>query len=301
VRVFLLNSFGEFYGDEISFTTNESITVPDAPIITCVTAGDGQVDITFDAPTNDGGSTITGYTTTSSPGNFTGSIAQAGSGTITVTGLSNGTAYTFTITATNELGTSSPSSASNSVTPQPPPPPPQVGDYREGGVVFYVAPTPTDLNGDGILDQGLVCALEDQSSGTEWGCLGTDLNGSNSSAVPEFTDIGKGKVNTSFIVNNCGEAGIAAKICDNYSVTVGCTVYDDWFLPSKEELNLMYQNKATIDANALANGGSGFVSAKYWSSSELFNNAAFIRSFQTGVQDYWNKNNPGLVRAVRAF
>jgi len=105
--------------------------VPDAPTITSVTAGDGQVDITFDAPSNDGGSTITEYTATSNPGGITGTLSQAGSGIITVTGLTNGTAYTFTVTATNAVGTSSPSSVSNSVTPSSGP---QIDDYPEGTV-----------------------------------------------------------------------------------------------------------------------------------------------------------------------
>jgi hypothetical protein len=202
--------------------------VPDAPTITSVTPGDGQVDITFDAPTNDGGSTITTYTATSSPGNITGSISQAGSGTITVTGLSNGTAYTFTITATNAVGTSSPSSASNSVTPSSTP---QVGDFRDGGVVFYVAPTPTDLDGDGTLDQGLVCAVDDQSSNAEWGCYLTGISGADGTAI------GSGAANTSDILADCLQPGIAAELCDDYSAGG----YSDWFLPSKDERNVSKQ------------------------------------------------------------
>jgi hypothetical protein len=70
--------------------------------------------VTFTAPASNGGSVITGYTVTSNPGNITG----AGSASpITVTGLTNGTAYTFTVTVTNANGTSLASSASNSVTP----------------------------------------------------------------------------------------------------------------------------------------------------------------------------------------
>lgn len=182
---------------------------------------------------------------------------------------------------------------------------PQVGDYRDGGVVFYVAPSPTDLKGDGTLDQGLVCAISDQSSGPKWGCGGTDLNGNNASAAPQLTAIGKGQANTTFIVNNCGGAGIAAKICDNYSVTVGGTTYDDWFLPSKDELALMHQNKATIDATAAGvNGGSSFISnGYYWCSTEDYAAVAWLRYF------YYNSTyaTSGLkdatyrVRAVRAF
>jgi len=97
-----------------SVTTSAPSTVPGAPTIGTATAGNAQATVTFTAPVNNGGSAITGYTVTSSPGGFTG----AGSASpITVTGLTSGTAYTFTVTATNANGTSPASSASNSVTP----------------------------------------------------------------------------------------------------------------------------------------------------------------------------------------
>jgi len=91
---------------------------PDAPTIGVATAnGSTAATVTFTAPTFNGGRTITTYTATSSPGSITGTLSQAGSGTIDVSGLTTGVSYTFTVTATNELGTSSPSSASNSITP----------------------------------------------------------------------------------------------------------------------------------------------------------------------------------------
>jgi uncharacterized protein (TIGR02145 family) len=90
-------------------------TVPDAPGIGTVTGNDGQANVPFTAPSSDGGSTITTYTATSNPGNITGTLSQAGSGAITVTGLTIGTAYTFTVTATNTNGTGTASAASNSV------------------------------------------------------------------------------------------------------------------------------------------------------------------------------------------
>ena len=92
----------------------KGLTVPDAPTIGTATAGVGQASVTFTAGAT-GGSTITGYTVTSSPGNIT---ATGSSSPITVTGLTNGTAYTFTVTATNANGISAASSSSNSITPQ---------------------------------------------------------------------------------------------------------------------------------------------------------------------------------------
>ncbi len=89
-------------------------TVPGAPSIGQASPGNGQANISFSAPSSDGGSPVLDYTATSSPGGFS---ATAASSPITVPGLTNGTAYTFTVTARNAVGTSGASGASNSVTP----------------------------------------------------------------------------------------------------------------------------------------------------------------------------------------
>jgi hypothetical protein len=91
-----------------------SAGVPDAPTAITVTANDTQAVVGFTPPVNDGGTAITGYTTTSSPGNI--SVSGASS-PITVTGLTNGTTYTFTVVATNVSGNSVPSAASVPVAP----------------------------------------------------------------------------------------------------------------------------------------------------------------------------------------
>lgn len=88
-------------------------TTPGAPMIGAATGGNASASISFTAPTNDGGSAITGYTATCGAQSTSGATSP-----ITVTGLTNGTPVTCTVLATNAVGNSAPSAASNTVTPQ---------------------------------------------------------------------------------------------------------------------------------------------------------------------------------------
>ncbi|MFN8079042.1 MAG: fibronectin type III domain-containing protein [Kineosporiaceae bacterium] len=88
---------------------------PAAPGTLVAAGGSTQATVSWTAPSWDGGSAVTSYTVTSSPGSKT-CTATTPAG-CTVTGLTNGTAYTFTVTATNVVGAGPASAASNSVTP----------------------------------------------------------------------------------------------------------------------------------------------------------------------------------------
>ena len=277
---------------DASGSSNQATTdtrISDAPIIGTATAGFEQATITFTAPAHDGGAAITSYVATSSPGGIRGTVSGPGSGEITVTGLTNGEDYTFTVTAINENGTSAPSSASNSVTPNV-----QVGDLLQGGVVYYVAPTPTDLDGDGRVDIGLICAVEDQSAAIDW-ILGGDTqstaNGNTSTAI------GTGQTNTNAMMNQAGYTGGAAQVAEDYSVTDNGVTYNDWFLPSLEELNEMHSQKNSIEAAA---GVTPF-GTDYWSSSEQNSSKAKSVDMSSGNDSNTNKSSQYRVRAIRTF
>lgn len=94
-----------------------------------------------------------------------------------------------------------------------------MGDYRDGGVVFYVAPTPTDLNGDGTLDKGLVCAINDNRFTVGW------WNGEMIYIGATATSVGMGQTNTTKIINKQGKprqggGNYATFVCDNPLVTI---------------------------------------------------------------------------------
>jgi len=271
----------------LSFTEKR----PDAPTIGTATAVSGEATVPFTAPSSDGGSAITSYTATSSPGDFTGTISQSGSGSIIVSGLTSGTAYTFTVTATNAMGTSLASAVSNSVvTPQP-----QLGDFYGGGVVFklFHAGQIGYVAGE---THGLIAAVQDDSHIRFY-------NGSDAVSGATGTAIGTGSANTDAIIDVAvaTETSYAAGLARAY--TGGG--YTDWFLPSKAELNKMWLERETINTTASANGGSNFSNNWYWSSTEHGSNItypyAWIQHLSDGETQVLDKSYSVRVRAVRAF
>ena len=171
----------------------------------------------------------------------------------------------------------------------------QVGDLRDGGIVFYIAESGEDLNADGIPDRGLVSALSDITdiSGNDtvvWGCVNTTIGVTS-------TEIGTGAQNTKDIITGCPTMGIAADLCDNYSIIVDGITYDDWFLPSKDELYEMYLKVGQGSGNNLGNFGN----VNYWSSTEYSSRHAYLRTFTTGEEWGVVKSVLRHARAVRVF
>ena len=169
----------------------------------------------------------------------------------------------------------------------------QVGDFYGGGVVFYifVAGDAGYVAGE---THGLIAAVQDQNSGIQWN------NGSLITTGATATGVGRGSANTDAIISVQGatETSYAAGLARAYNGGG----YTDWYLPSKNELNQMFLNKATINTIAAANGGSSFsTTINYWSSTENGWNNAWYQYFADGGQSDRRKHNTYGVRAVRAF
>ena len=183
-----------------------------------------------------------------------------------VTGLKAGTNYNYRIIAENDEGEVSGKDVafkSEYVT----------GDFLFGGYIFYV---------DATGEHGLVCAPSDQSSDALWGsCVPSGAAGRS---------VGSGYLNTSDIVMGCPEKGTAAGIC----LDLELNGYDDWFLPSVDELMLMHDN---LDSK----GKGGFEDAFYWSSTQDKHGAWVVNFFYGSKSNQLRDKSSVRTRAIRAF
>jgi len=154
-----------------------------------------------------------------------------------------------------------------------------VGDFGpSGGIVFIT---------DG--SNGHEAAPEDQDdgAGAEWGCFNSDIAGAGGTAV------GTGAQNSADILAavcspETGGNPLATELVDAYSLNG----YNDWFLPSLDELSALYTLKDVV---------GGFSDAEYWSSSEA--SAVYAQAVYFSEDEYGNflKYSFRRVRAIRSF
>ena len=155
-----------------------------------------------------------------------------------------------------------------------------------GGLIFYVNPNyATDKW------RYLEAAPFDQSAGATWGCFRRQIDGARGTAV------GTGRQNTRDMLAACPDPGTAAALCANLSVNgVG-----GWFLPSRDELVLVYRNLRATGAADFGEAGR-HDNVSYWASSQLTADmAAHIDFADLGRPHFDDKDFPRRVRAIRAF
>jgi len=156
-----------------------------------------------------------------------------------------------------------------------------IGDIGPAkGIVFY---------DKGVFSNGwryLEAAPVETEFKAQWGVYKQDLPGT-------VSVLGSGKRNTELIIERCrqlGETGKAAVLC----ASLNFEGFSDWFLPSKDELDLMWKN---LKQNNLGN----FSNDKYWSSTQYSKDMAYNQGFNYGGVNRGHKDQVRLVRAVRAF
>lgn len=151
-----------------------------------------------------------------------------------------------------------------------------LGQEIGGGYLFHIADPPVDLDGDGIVDIGLVSAHENYI-GYTWGCYGTFTG-----VTGDY--IGAGFFNTQDILQICTDPNIISKIVSDL-IYQG---FNDWYLPSKSELDLMWDVLADSDGDGLNSGLSdpgnigNFINNFYISSTDLSTNVVRGVSFAHG-------------------
>ena len=156
-----------------------------------------------------------------------------------------------------------------------------VGDYFGGGIVVHIFQPGDPGYVEGEV-HGIIASLSDQSTGIEWGCRDVLITGTSS-------NIGEGQSNTIRISTRCNESNIAANLAGNYALNG----YNDWFLPSLNELVILYENKDLI---------GGFVDDRYWSSSESSATSARFVNFETGATNLVSSKDLSYrVRLIRFF
>ena len=167
-----------------------------------------------------------------------------------------------------------------------------VGDVYQGGIVFYILEE-GDTGYVAGETHGLIAAVADQSSGIQW------RNGSYVTTGATGTAVGTGSANTDAIILAQGatESSYAAGLARSYSGGG----YNDWYLPSRDELYQMYLKigQGGLDSN---NNIGDFGSSEYWSSSESNFSNTWIVSFSVGLTESISKNSFSTkVRVIRSF
>ncbi|MBK7134599.1 MAG: fibronectin type III domain-containing protein [Bacteroidales bacterium] len=277
VRAYATNSVGTSYGDVISFSTLNypTITTTTITLITSTTSSSGG------NITSDGGAGVTSrgvcWSTAVNPTILdpkTSNGVGIGLFSSNITSLSPGTTYHVRAYATNSVGTSYGTDVSFTTDLV-------IGDTYQGGIVGYILQSgdPGYISGQ---KHGIIVAQSDQSSGTIWGCYGTLISGADG------LTLGTGLQNTIDIMAGCSTAGIAARLCRGVTING----YTDWYLPSKDELNILFTNQSVIGM---------VLDYSYWSSTEYTNNTAWGQNFNGGYQFGSAKSSNYHVRAIRAF
>ena len=160
-----------------------------------------------------------------------------------------------------------------------------IGDIGPaGGFIFYENPTHA---ADGW--RYLEAAPFDQSAGAKWGCFRRLIDGARGTAI------GTGRQNTADMMAACTDPGSAAQLCS----TLSLNGVAGWFLPSRDELVLMYRNLKAAGTGGFRDAGLPD-NVSYWASSQQTADMSVHVDFaDLGRVHGDDKDFPRRVRAIR--
>ena len=161
-----------------------------------------------------------------------------------------------------------------------------IGEEFGGGVIFHLW---KDALG---FEHGLIIDKTDLGTAQVWSNIDATLIGASAQSSWD------GLSNSNAIVGQAGHTSSASALCLN-STNGG---QSDWYLPSAQELNMLWNNYYTVARSLIQiTGATQLQSATYWSSTESNTSYAWGFYFASGYAEYINKVAPIYVRAVRAF
>lgn len=274
VRAYATNSAGTGYGNSITFLTPQQVSLPTVTTMAPANVKSASVS-TGGEVTATGNATVIAkgicWSTSPNPTIASNTIPYGSGGlgvySSFISGLTVHTTYYIRAYATNSVGTGYGQEYSFRTVYT-------IGEAYQGGRIFYLDPSN---------DHGLITALTDQSGGVKWN------HTANPYAAISAYSTTNGSVNTTTIIAAIGSAGNAAGICRTY--TGGG--YNDWYLPSREELVLLNNQKAII---------GNFQPGYYWSSTATADNStAWYVDFGSLTAWYDFKIRLYFVRAIRSF
>tara|TARA_Y100000385_G_C12907579_1_gene556975 strand:- start:218 stop:835 length:618 start_codon:yes stop_codon:yes gene_type:complete len=158
----------------------------------------------------------------------------------------------------------------------------EIGDLYQGGVIFYL---------DSTNIHGLLVAKGDLPGEYQWGCYETEVLGA------DLVNMHSGMQNSLDIINSCNDSLSSAF----QTSIIQWEGYDDWYLPSKDELIEIYNSIGNGNEESYISELLGLENDYYWSSSEYSDKYSWYLHFEDGYSYYNDKYETFKVRPIRSF
>jgi len=166
----------------------------------------------------------------------------------------------------------------------------EIGDFYQGGYIFYI---------DETGKHGLIAAKNYLDGMYAYGCENKSIKGANGKVIDT------GYQNTMDIINQDCKTQNGDITAAQAALDYEFNGFDDWYLPSIQELEQMYKSIG-VDyefngKNILQDKFNSVYDQWYWSSSEISDTTSFSYNFRVGFDNHYMKKGQIRVRPIRSF